>query len=127
MIKAPHQATPPPSRKESQEEKSGDLIASGCSASEEELTPQPIKSVDATILQINGRMITIRVPSAHFVELEGKSIEINGFKAVWIQSVPSSETEDEKIDITDALLFKIAGESIPDSFKVAAVCEVSWQ
>jgi hypothetical protein len=93
----------------------------------EEIAAEPIKSVNATILQINGRILTIRFPSTPVVALAGKDIEINGAKAAWVQSLPSSEAEDEKIDVTNALLFRIAEQVVPSSIKVASICEVTWE
>jgi len=125
-MNAQHKDPKTPSTKEVKDHKLRDLITSTHGACEE-LASEPIKSVNATILQIDDRIITIRVPSANLVELEGKDIEINGLKAVWVQSVPSSEGEDEKIDVTNALLFKLAEQVVPRSLKVASVCEVTWK
>jgi len=93
----------------------------------EELTPQSIKSVNATILQVKDRIITVRVPSSELAGLVGKDIKINGLKTIGLHSVPSSEADNFKTDFTNALTYRITDEENTSSLKVAAVCEITWQ
>jgi hypothetical protein len=76
---------------------------------------------------MKDHIITVRVPGAELAGLAGKDIKINGLKTIGVHSVPSSETDDFKTDLTHALIYRIAGEDNMSSLKVAAVCELTWQ
>jgi hypothetical protein len=86
-----------------------------------------MKSVNATILQLKGRIITVRVPGAELAGLAGKDIKINGLKTIGVHGVPSSEADDFKTDLTNALIYRIAAEDNTSSLKVASVCELTWK
>ena len=86
-----------------------------------------MNSVNAGILEIDGRLITVRVPHAAVAELEGKDIKIDGFSAVGVNCPPSKEADDDEDELTDALAYRLEGKDDIRGLKVAARCEVTWE
>jgi hypothetical protein len=55
-----------------------------------------------------------------------KVIKLNGFTAVWLNSPPSKEADDDEAELTDALAFRVQGKEDISSLAVESICEVTW-
>ena len=85
-----------------------------------------MNSVNARILDIHDRLITISVPHDAVSGLVEKEIKLNGFKAVWLNSPPSKEADLDENELTDALAYRLEGKDDIGSLTVASICEVTW-
>jgi hypothetical protein len=85
-----------------------------------------MNSVNARILAIDGRLITVSVPHSVVADLAGKRAKLNGFGAVWLNSPPSKEADDDETELTDALAYRVEGKDNLGSLAVASICEVTW-
>jgi len=85
-----------------------------------------MNSVNARILEKHDRLITISVPHAAVPVLVEKEIKLNGFTAVWLNSPPSKEADDDETELTDALAYRVKGKDDIGSLTVASICEVTW-
>jgi len=85
-----------------------------------------MNSINAKILKIKDRVITISVPHAAVTDLAGKDIKLDGFSAGWLNSPPSKEADDDESELIDALAYRIKGNDDIGSLMVASTCEVTW-
>jgi hypothetical protein len=85
-----------------------------------------MNSVNAKILKIEDRVITISVPHAAVTGLLGKDIKLDGFSAGWLNSPPSKEADDDESKLIDALAYRVEGKDDIGSLTVASICEVTW-
>ena len=85
-----------------------------------------MNSINANILAINDRVITVSVPETAIAGLVGKKIRLNGFGAAWVASLPSKEADDDESKLTNALAYRIEVKDDIGSLKLASICEVTW-
>jgi len=85
-----------------------------------------MQSVKAKILHQEGHTLTIRILDAAVACLAGKEIRINGLKASGVKPVPCSESDANKTDLTNALMYRLAEQDKANSFTLGSLCEVTW-
>ena len=83
-------------------------------------------SVNAKILSIKNRVITIRVPDTALAKLPGKEAKLNGLSAACLNCLPSKEADDDEGELTNALVYRIEGADDISSLTQASICEVTW-
>jgi len=85
-----------------------------------------MNSVNAKILGIKDRDITLCVPDTALAELAGKQTKLNGLNAACLNCPQSKEADDDEGDLTNALVYRIEGSADMGSLTEESICEVTW-